>query len=205
MDALNTPVPLLRGVRVTLRVFCLRDGAFLLAAANDVDYQRAAFSSAVVPLAPAEIDRRLREGHRSPLTGTYGGFELAITTDDDPVTPIGVAGLYRVDGDNGNAEIGASIIAPEQRGRGLGLAAHVLLLDYAFEHLGLHRVYAHVKSSNVPALALCDRLGFHAEGTLRQHRRIADGWLDLRLFGLLRDEWRARPACGIEQSIPSPG
>ncbi|MBE2318364.1 GNAT family N-acetyltransferase [Solirubrobacter sp. CPCC 204708] len=189
---MDTPLPVLRGERIALRVFCLRDAGFLLAAANDADYQRAAFASAVVPLAPAEIERRLREGHRSPLTGAYGGFELAVTPVNDPPSPIGVAGLYRVDRDNGNAEIGASIIAPEQRGQGLGFETHVLLIDYAFEHLGLHRVYAHVKSSNAPALALCDRLGFRVEGTLRQHRRLADGWLDLRVFGVLRDEWRPR-------------
>ena len=78
-----------------------------------------------------------------------------------------------------------------QLASGLGIDANTVMLDYAFDHLGLHRIWGHVKADNEPALRLCEKLGYKLEGTLRAHRLRGTARVDLCVVGMLSEEWRA--------------
>jgi [ribosomal protein S5]-alanine N-acetyltransferase len=65
-----------------------------------------------------------------------------------------------------------------------------VLLRFAFEHLGLHRITADVDPRNASSLRAVERLGFRAEGYLRQHYRVNGEICDGVLLGLLRSEVR---------------
>lgn len=115
-----------------------------------------------------------------------------VRPDDEELSPFGVGGLYRFDERNSNVEVGVSISSRENRGLGLGKAAHILMISYAFEVLGVQRVYGHAKSSNEAARGVAESIGMLHEGTMRAHRRIGEGYTGLELFGVLRDEWSYR-------------
>ena len=66
---------------------------------------------------------------------------------------IGIAGLHRIRYIQGNAEISLLIGDPNCRGKGFGLTALELLVDYAFSCLRLHRVYAQILSDNYVYIA----------------------------------------------------
>jgi RimJ/RimL family protein N-acetyltransferase len=57
----------------------------------------------------------------------------------------------------------------EHRGKGYGEAAVRLLIRYAFDSLGLHRIYLLVLENNQAAIRMYSRCGFEREGVLKHH------------------------------------
>ena len=53
-------------------------------------------------------------------------------------------------------------------GRGYAFEAWSLLLEYAFEVLGLRKIIAGAVVGNVPSMVVLEKLGFQVEGRLRQ-------------------------------------
>ena len=80
---------------------------------------------------------------------------------------------------------------PAYRGRGYGTEAIELVLGFAFDGLGLHRIGLQVLTINARAMSLYENLGFRVEGRLRDAYRDGDGWCDGVVMGLLEDEYRA--------------
>ncbi len=74
--------------------------------------------------------------------------------------------------------------------RGYTGAAVRLALDFAFDHLNLHRVEASCLPSNQASRALLQKLGFINEGLARGYLRINGTWRDHLLFALLKEDWR---------------
>jgi [ribosomal protein S5]-alanine N-acetyltransferase len=72
-------------------------------------------------------------------------------------------------------------------------AALPLVLDFAFDRLGLHRVEAACLPSNIPSRSLLARAGFQQEGHARQYLCIEGKWQDHLLFAILRGD-RSKPA-----------
>ncbi|MEU4829615.1 GNAT family protein [Streptosporangium sp. NPDC023615] len=71
----------------------------------------------------------------------------------------------------------------------------ILLIDHAFDVLGVNRVQLKTDNLNVRSQNAIRRIGGVHEGTLRRHRRRADGsWRDTVYFGILDDEWPAHRA-----------
>lgn len=79
---------------------------------------------------------------------------------------------------------------PEHRGNGYVVEAATVLLEHAFDAMGLHRVFAWAVATNEASKAVLDRLGFTHEGTYREHVYVDGDYRDTEHFGLLADEWR---------------
>jgi ribosomal-protein-alanine N-acetyltransferase len=65
-----------------------------------------------------------------------------------------------------------------------------LLLNYAFDTLGLHRIEAACLPSNAPSRGLLAKSGFIQEGLARQYLRINGIWQDHVFFAILRADPR---------------
>jgi ribosomal-protein-serine acetyltransferase len=97
----------------------------------------------------------------------------------------------RVDAMNGHGEIGYWIGA-RWEGRGLVTRACRALIRHAFGELDLHRVSISAAPENTRSRAIPERLGFTREATLREAGWTPGrGYVDLVVYGLLEDEWRA--------------
>jgi RimJ/RimL family protein N-acetyltransferase len=89
-----------------------------------------------------------------------------------------------------------TLIGPAGRDRGLGTESTRLLLAYAFERLGLHRVGLEVFAFNPRARHVYEKVGFVHEGTRRHALRFDDQWIDAHDMSILAHEWeehRGRP------------
>jgi len=75
------------------------------------------------------------------------------------------------------------------QGKGLAKAALQLLLDYAFSHLHLHRVYLHTAVENDRAHGLFESLGFVREGRLREETWRNGKWCDRYIYSILSNEF----------------
>jgi len=62
-----------------------------------------------------------------------------------------------------------------------------LICDFAFRHLGLHRVEAACLPHNTPSIGLLSKCGFEHEGLARGYLKIAGEWRDHLLFARLSD------------------
>lgn len=84
----------------------------------------------------------------------------------------------------------AIVLEPEHRGKGYASEAIDLLLELAFDHMNLNRIYLRVFAENQPAIKCYDRCGFVREGVLRQDYYSYGEYHDVIMMGILRDEWR---------------
>jgi RimJ/RimL family protein N-acetyltransferase len=99
--------------------------------------------------------------------------------------------LHSVDWKNERAEVG-SWIAAHARDQGVGSAALRLLVDWAFDEVGLERIEmtALPENENVPHIA--EKFGFTYEGCLRKRNFERGRRVDLLIWGLLKDERLSR-------------
>jgi RimJ/RimL family protein N-acetyltransferase len=90
-------------------------------------------------------------------------------------------------------------------GRGLGTEATALMLGYAFDTVGVHRVELEVYAFNPRARHVYEKAGFVYEGTKRHALRWHDQWVDAQTLAMLADDWAARRArAATEGHAPTP-
>jgi len=102
----------------------------------------------------------------------------------------GAVGL-RLAREDRHAELGYWIGVSDW-GRGLCTEAAAAVVDYGFEVLGLHRIFATYFARNPASGRVLEKLGMAIEGCLRQHVRKWGVFEDLLVRGIVRDEWLAR-------------
>ena len=107
--------------------------------------------------------------------------------------PVGTVGIMHLDWRNRRCEFGPIFIGEmEYRGRGIAKEAEILVLDYCFNHLGLHKVIAHVPESNAEVIPLHEAAGFRRDILLRDHIFRAGRFEGLHLLSCLANEFRER-------------
>lgn len=74
-------------------------------------------------------------------------------------------------------------------GQGYATEAAREMLRYGFEELRLHRIFASHFQNNPASANVLKKLGMKYEGCQRQHVYKFGQFLDLKLYGLLRQEW----------------
>lgn len=100
--------------------------------------------------------------------------------------------LAEIDREHRRASIGLIIGDKRSWGTGIGTAAVVIALDYAFTVLNLERVFAHTYAFNERARRFMNSVGFVEEGVLRGHERHNGAAQDMCVFGMLADEFKER-------------
>ena len=85
-------------------------------------------------------------------------------------------------------------LAPDHWGQGYATEAARALVKFGFTELGLHRIWSWCIADNTRSARVLEKLGMQQEGRLRENEYFKGRWWDTRLFGILKDEWQARPA-----------
>ena len=87
-------------------------------------------------------------------------------------------------------------LAPEAP-RGSGLVLGQCTLHYAFNILGLRKLYGEVLAGNERSQKFHQKLGFRHEATLREHFYDGNTYYNVIRFGLLAEEWRESQGADI--------
>ena len=86
-------------------------------------------------------------------------------------------------------------LEPGAQGGGLITRAAERIIDWAVDERGIARVEWRTKARNARSIAVAQRLGMSRDGTLRQLYPDGEGGrIDLEVWSVLADEWRARRA-----------
>lgn len=94
---------------------------------------------------------------------------------------------------NDCAEAGSALGA---RSRGLGTSATRLLMDYAFNDVGLHKLYSTILATNEASLAAyVGKLAWRVAGRLREHVWRDGQRVDLVQIGIVRSEF----SCAVHE------
>ena len=104
-------------------------------------------------------------------------------------TPVGVIGLLSIDQINSKAEYYITIGSTQHKKKGIATKATILILDHAFNDLGLNKVYLNVDADNIIACKLYERVGFVCEGVFREDL-LREGHLIDRKRYAVKNEWK---------------
>ena len=77
-------------------------------------------------------------------------------------------------------------------GQGYVPEAVVMVLHFAFEALGLHRVEISIIPRNAASLRVVEKLGLRMEGVAERFLEIDGAWEDHARFAMTTEEWEAR-------------
>jgi ribosomal-protein-alanine N-acetyltransferase len=114
------------------------------------------------------------------------GFGFGIFLEDIFVGEITISGVMR--GPLQSAYVGYWI---DERvaGRGLMPEALVVVLDYCFETLRLHRVEVNIIPRNIASRRVVEKLGIRCEGVAERYLEIDGAWEDHARYAITVEEW----------------
>ena len=196
---------LLETERLRVRRFEPRDVEDIVAFTRDASVSR---ETCNIPSArPDELPAYIEEQRRLTLFAAKRCVDLAIARKEDDRV-IGLLSLVS----NGalQGEIGWAL-GVEHRGRGYATEAARALMDYVFDTLGYHRVFAGTVYTNVRSWKLMERLGMRKEAHFRKAHVPANPggeWIDTVRYAVLAEDWptersRNRPRPGSPTTPPA--
>jgi ribosomal-protein-alanine N-acetyltransferase len=186
----RTSLPQLTGGLVTLRELRASDAPALFAALTSEQVAR--FISP--PPATVEgFERFINWAIRQRQAGQYVCFAVVPHGSD---TPIGIFQVRSIEPGFGTAEWGFAL-ASEFWGTGIFVDGARLVVDFAFDALGVHRLEARAALRNGRGNGALRKLGAVQEGVLRRSFLRNGEYLDQALWTILKEEWNGPTASSL--------
>ncbi|MBC7861387.1 MAG: GNAT family N-acetyltransferase [Bacteroidia bacterium] len=117
----------------------------------------------VFPSTQEDIENYVRSANSGKDSVLFGIFSK---DDNMHVGNIRVSSINSV---NRNCMMGIIIGEKEGRGKGYGISACKLAIEYAFTTLNLDKIWLYVFEDNTAARKMYEKLGFVVEGELKKH------------------------------------
>ncbi len=174
-------MPFIYGPRIYLRSVELEDWEKGYQWVNDPEVSRYVTTGT----APYSRLQEKQWYERAATSDNEFHFALVVREND---RYIGNAGLFNVEWRTRKACFGIMIGDRYYWNQGFGTEATYLVVRFAFEQLGLHRVWLHVNTENVRAQRAYEKVGFKREGTLRHDSYFDGEFRDLVTMGILQGE-----------------
>jgi RimJ/RimL family protein N-acetyltransferase len=188
-------LPVLRGARVVLRELRASDAPSLFAMLSADEVAR--FISPP-PTSVAGFEQFIAWTLRQRSAGTYACFAVTVRGYD---TAIGIFQMRQIDADFRTAEWGFAIGSPFW-GTGVFREGADLMLDFAFETVGVYRLEARASVQNGRGNGALRKLGAVKEAILRKSFLRNGEQVDQVLYAILEDEWRAMTRPPIVAAVP---
>lgn len=139
--------------------------------------------------APVSLSRTVRWFERAILDPNRRDFTI---WQREPRRRIGMAGLLGIDYRSRKAEVYVTIGEKECWGQGFATEAYEWIETYAFEELGLERLFLYTLAENSGTQRIMEKLQWKREGCLRRDAWSHGETKDRIVYGLLRSEWLRR-------------
>ena len=176
-------LPMMTGSMVTLRELRISDAASLLAMLSTEEVAR--FISPP-PTTVEGLERFIAWTQRERAAGNYACFAVVPHGMD---TAIGIFQVRQLEPGFGTAEWGFAI-GSAFWGTGVFMDGARLLIDFAFDVIGTHRLEARAAILNGRGNGALRKVGAMQEGVLRKSFLRNGEYLDQALWTILDEDWR---------------
>jgi diamine N-acetyltransferase len=170
----------LKGQNIYLRALEPEDLEFVYAIENDENFWEV--SNTQTPYSKFLVRRYLENANQDIYEAKQ--IRLAICKNNTSEA-IGLIDLFDYDARNQRAGIGIIIRYETNRNKGLGNEALDLLVNYAFQKLQLHQLYANIGANNEASLKLFTTFGFQKIGIKKEWNLVYGKFQDELIFQLI--------------------
>lgn len=172
---------ILKGEHTVLRALEPEDLDFLYEIENDESIWEVSHTQ--TPYSKWVLKHYLENAHQD----IYEAKQLRLAIElNETKQLIGLIDLFDFDFKNKRAGVGI-VITQLARGKGVGSEVLQLLIDYAFNQLQLHQLYANISISNEISSKLFTKFGFQKIGIKKQWNNINGHYVDEVLFQLINN------------------
>jgi RimJ/RimL family protein N-acetyltransferase len=185
-------LPVLKGAQVVLRELRATDARSLFALLTTEEVAR--FISPP-PTTVEGFERFIAWAQRQRRAGSYACFAVTLANDD---TAIGIFQLRELEPGFGTAEWGFAIGSPYW-GTGVFQQGAELLVDFAIDVVGVHRLEARAAVRNGRGNGALRKIGAVQEGLLRKSFLKNGEYLDQTLWTILDEDWQAKRCWASEE------
>ncbi|MFZ4670916.1 MAG: GNAT family N-acetyltransferase [Flavobacterium sp.] len=170
----------LKGKNVFLRALEPEDLAFIYHIENDEHLWEV--SNTQTPYSKFLIRQYLENAYQDIYEAKQ--LRLAICKNNT-LEAIGLIDLFEFDPKNSRAGIGIIIQNEINRNAGFGKEALSLLIDFSFQQLQLHQLYANIGIENIASIALFTTFGFEKIGVKKDWNYSNNSFQDEVFFQLI--------------------
>ena len=170
----------LKGKNVFLRALEPEDLAFIYHIENDEHLWEV--SNTQTPYSKFLIRQYLENAYQDIYEAKQ--LRLAICKNNT-LEAIGLIDLFEFDPKNSRAGIGIIIQNEINRNVGFGKEALSLLIDFSFQQLQLHQLYANISTKNLSSIALFTTFGFEKIGVKKDWNYSNNSFQDEVFFQLI--------------------
>lgn len=173
----------LKGNSVYLRALEPNDLEFIYELENNQAFWEV--SDTQTPYSRFLIKKYLENTHQDIYQAKQ--LRLAICQDKD-FPAIGLIDLFDFDPKNNRAGVGIIIREDDKRDKKNGTEALGLIINYAFQNLNLHQLYANIGIKNKESLALFSKFNFQKIGIKKDWNLVNGVYKDQFLYQLINDK-----------------
>lgn len=130
----------------------------------------------------------LQEEFMNHILKSKNDLQLGIVLKEND-TLIGIVGVHKIDWIHRNGDVSVVLGEKEYWGKGIAREAIALVVRHAFTKMNLRRLTAGMSILNTGSQKCFESNEFVLEGTRRKHFFHNGKYLDVLMFGLLREEW----------------
>ena len=187
-------LPVLASGQVVLRELRASDAPSLFAMLTSAEVAR--FISPP-PSTVEGFERFIAWTLRQRAAGSYACFAVTLEGFD---SAIGIFQVRQTEPGFGTAEWGFAIGSPFW-GTGVFEKGAALVIEFAFETIGVHRMEARAATKNGRGNGALLKVGAVQEGILRRSFLHNGEYLDQVLYSIVEDDWRAMRARGVSTGV----
>jgi diamine N-acetyltransferase len=170
----------LKGNTIYLRALEPEDLEFVYAIENNESIWNV--SNTQTPYSRFLIRQYLENAHQDIYEAKQ--LRLAICMNDT-FEAVGLFDLFDFDPNNNRAGVGIVISNESMRTSGIGSEALQLIINYAFNQMQLHQLYANIGSKNEISISLFTKFGFQKIGIKKDWNKIQNLYEDEILYQLI--------------------
>ena len=171
----------LKGTNIYLRALEPEDLEFIYAIENNELVWEV--SNTETPYSRFLIRQYLENAHQDIYEAKQ--LRLAICLNNSQEA-IGLIDLFDFDPKNNRAGVGILINDAQNRNKGIGSEVLALIIDYSFEQLQLHQLYANIGTDNEISIQLFTKFGFQKIGIKKDWIKVNNRYKDELLFQLIK-------------------
>jgi diamine N-acetyltransferase len=112
---------------------------------------------------------------------------IDLIVPENGIKTIGSIDLFEFEPAHQRAGVGI-LILDGFRGKGYASESLELLINYAFETLQLHQLFANISPDNSDSIRLFESKGFHLIGIKKEWNHVHNSWQDENMYQLIYHE-----------------